>query len=206
MANLSGRDDDRTRKWDFRFMQVARVVSTWSSCSSRSVGAVLVRNRRILSSGYNGVSIGIEHCDRRIFSFFMHLDKDPTHGRGYLSLSKKEDSGRENLPTLECPRRALNYESGQGLHLCAASHAEVNAIILAAREGVCVDSSTMYLWCSGVGLPCKNCTSAIINAGIVRLVHVEAERDYDPYSRRLLSEANIQLVAYKESEIIQSVP
>lgn len=48
--------------WDEYFMDIARVVSTRSTCPRRSVGAVLVRNRQILSTGYNGAPRGLPHC------------------------------------------------------------------------------------------------------------------------------------------------
>jgi dCMP deaminase len=46
-------------------MEIARVVSTRSSCLRRQVGAVLVKNRQILATGYNGVPRGLRHCDER---------------------------------------------------------------------------------------------------------------------------------------------
>ncbi|MCL2675729.1 MAG: cytidine/deoxycytidylate deaminase family protein [Firmicutes bacterium] len=51
-------------KWDKRFIEVAEVVSTWSSCNqeNRQVGAVIVKNKRIITTGYNGASSGIESC------------------------------------------------------------------------------------------------------------------------------------------------
>lgn len=51
--------------WDTYFMRIAGEVSTRSTCMRRSVGAILVRDRRILATGYNGVPRGIEHCDAR---------------------------------------------------------------------------------------------------------------------------------------------
>jgi dCMP deaminase len=46
-------------------MEIAQVVSTRSSCLRRQVGAVVVKNRQILATGYNGVPRGIGHCDER---------------------------------------------------------------------------------------------------------------------------------------------
>ena len=48
--------------WEEYFMQIARVVSTRSSCLRRQVGAVVVKNRQILATGYNGVPRGLRHC------------------------------------------------------------------------------------------------------------------------------------------------
>lgn len=49
--------------WDEYFMGIARLVSTRSTCLRREVGAVIVRDRRILTTGYNGPPRGIAHCD-----------------------------------------------------------------------------------------------------------------------------------------------
>ncbi len=50
--------------WDHYFMEIARVVSKRSTCLRRSVGAVLVKNKQILATGYNGTPKGMEHCDK----------------------------------------------------------------------------------------------------------------------------------------------
>ena len=54
-------------KWDKRFMEMAGVVATWSSCyqDNRQVGAVIVKDKRILTTGYNGASSGITSCKDR---------------------------------------------------------------------------------------------------------------------------------------------
>ncbi|MCI5837734.1 MAG: cytidine/deoxycytidylate deaminase family protein [Christensenellaceae bacterium] len=51
-------------KWDKRFMEMAEVVASWSSCfqENRHVGAVIVKEKRILTTGYNGAPSGIESC------------------------------------------------------------------------------------------------------------------------------------------------
>lgn len=48
--------------WDAYFMEIATVVATRSNCSRRHVGAVLVRNRHILATGYNGTPHGVKNC------------------------------------------------------------------------------------------------------------------------------------------------
>ncbi len=54
-------------KWDVRFMNMAETVAEWSSCfqQNRHVGAVVVKDKRILTTGYNGASSGIESCAER---------------------------------------------------------------------------------------------------------------------------------------------
>jgi len=48
--------------WDDYFLQLADLVATRSTCLRRQVGAVLVRNERIISTGYNGAPRGLKHC------------------------------------------------------------------------------------------------------------------------------------------------
>lgn len=49
--------------WNQYFMQITELVATRSTCLRRQVGAVLVKNKNILATGYNGVPSGITHCD-----------------------------------------------------------------------------------------------------------------------------------------------
>lgn len=51
-------------KWDHRFMELSRSIAEWSSCyqKNRKIGAILVRDKRILTTGYNGAPSKIENC------------------------------------------------------------------------------------------------------------------------------------------------
>ena len=54
-------------KWDKRFLEMAELVATWSSCfqENRQVGAVIVKDKRIMTTGYNGAPSGIVSCKTR---------------------------------------------------------------------------------------------------------------------------------------------
>jgi len=54
-------------KWDQRFMEMTQVVASWSSCyqPGRQVGAVVVRDKRILTTGYNGAPQGVKSCKEK---------------------------------------------------------------------------------------------------------------------------------------------
>ncbi|HMM31718.1 MAG TPA: dCMP deaminase family protein [Clostridia bacterium] len=54
-------------KWDERFMELSKTIGTWSSCyqQNRKIGAVIVRNKRILTTGYNGAPAGVTSCVER---------------------------------------------------------------------------------------------------------------------------------------------
>jgi dCMP deaminase len=48
--------------WDEYFMSIADMVKTRSTCTRRQVGAVIVKDKRILTTGYNGTPAGLKHC------------------------------------------------------------------------------------------------------------------------------------------------
>ena len=56
---------EKEREWDIRFMRLAREVATWTSCIRRPVGAVIVKDHRVLTTGYNGAPQGILSCKER---------------------------------------------------------------------------------------------------------------------------------------------
>lgn len=53
---------DTRPNWDEYFLEIAGIVSKRSTCLRRKVGALVVKNRRILATGYNGTPSGIKHC------------------------------------------------------------------------------------------------------------------------------------------------
>jgi dCMP deaminase len=116
--------------WDRYFMDIAQVVSSRSTCSRKNVGSVIVRDRTILSTGYNGSLRGLPHCD---------------------------DIGHMM----------------EGGHCVATIHAEQNAIIHAAKNGVAINDGTIYVTAS----PCWSCFKSIANAGLRRIVYGEFYRD-----------------------------
>ena len=54
-------------KWDHRFMQLTEVVATWSSCyqDNRQVGAIIVKDKHVMTTGYNGAPAGVENCKEK---------------------------------------------------------------------------------------------------------------------------------------------
>lgn len=132
--------------WDNYFINIAKEVSRKSHCLSHQFGAVAVRDNHILSTGYNGPPSGYPHCE----------------GKYIIVLGKKFTEGG-----LVCPRHALGYKSGQGLELCPAAHAELNVIVQAARYGINLNGATLYITSP---TPCRECSKAIVNAGIYEVV------------------------------------
>ncbi len=54
----------RRPSWDKYFLSIAKLVAERSTCLRRQVGAVIVKDKRILTTGYNGAPSGLEHCDK----------------------------------------------------------------------------------------------------------------------------------------------
>lgn len=56
-----------SNKWDKRFMELTETIATWSSCyqSNRHVGAVIVKDKRVLATGYNGAPTGVKSCEEK---------------------------------------------------------------------------------------------------------------------------------------------
>ncbi len=54
-------------KWDKRFMEMAGVIASWASCykQNRKIGCVIVKNKRIMTTGYNGAPAGVKTCVER---------------------------------------------------------------------------------------------------------------------------------------------
>ncbi len=54
-------------KWDDRFMELAKSIANWSSCyqENRKIGAIIVKNKRIITTGYNGAPAGLPSCVER---------------------------------------------------------------------------------------------------------------------------------------------
>jgi dCMP deaminase len=66
--------------WNEYFLQIAKAVSSRSTCLRRKVGAVLVKDRQLLCAGYNGAPAGMQHCDE---IGCEREERDIDHGKRY---------------------------------------------------------------------------------------------------------------------------
>lgn len=62
MATKKSKSHERRPGWDAYFLEVAHLVSKRATCLRRNVGAVLVKDKKILATGYNGAPSGLAHC------------------------------------------------------------------------------------------------------------------------------------------------
>lgn len=168
--------------WDKYFLEICKTVSSNSNCFSRKVGAIIVKDKSIISTGYNGPPRGIPHCWAR-----FELDDNLRNAMKRLSLNSDK-------PIFSCPRKVLGFKSGEGLEYCIAGHGERNALINAARLGIPVKDATMYMNC---GVPCKDCLIEIINAGISEIVCFN-DGFYDGESEYLLKYSNLKVRFFED--------
>jgi len=61
----SGPGEPRRPDWDEYFMDITRLVARRSTCLRRNVGSLIVKNKKILATGYNGAPTGLQHCAER---------------------------------------------------------------------------------------------------------------------------------------------
>ena len=116
--------------WEEYFMNIAKESASRSTCDRKHVGAVIVRDKTILSTGYNGSIRGMPHCDEA----------------GHLM---------------------------ENDHCVATIHAEANAVLQAAKNGVMIDKGEIYITAS----PCWTCFKMLANAGIKKIYYGEFYRD-----------------------------
>ena len=71
--------------WDKYFMDIAVLVATRATCLRRKVGAVLVKDRRLLATGYNGPPRGLKHCNERPGGCLREQNNVPSGERHEIS-------------------------------------------------------------------------------------------------------------------------
>ena len=168
--------------WDQYFYNLCKAVALKSPCLSRKIGAIIVRDNSILSTGYNGPPRGIPHCGHARFQSDNYLNS-----RFEKVSFKPEDIGNT------CPRKILNWPSGGGMHLCTAQHAEENAVSNAARHGTNINDTTLYMNCV---IPCHKCLGTLINAGITKIV-VDSISNYDDQADFIVKNSNLIIRRFK---------
>ena len=109
--------------WDQYFLKLAMLASERATCPRMHCGCVLVKNKDVVATGYNGSIPGDVHCD---------------------------DAG------------CLVVDN----HCVRTVHAEMNALIQAAKRGHAIEGATAYV----TNMPCTTCAKALITAGIRRVV------------------------------------
>lgn len=160
---------------DEALMDTARVWAKRGTCSRLQVGAVFSRSGRILTTGYNGVPAGLQHCSHDYWPVNRTLIDEkpfPPWVKAYI-LWKYEQEGvalelgegdyfylDNGVFTL---KRGSDAQIGTG---CSrAGHAERNGIDFAAKHGIELGGSEVHV----THMPCLACATSLINVGVERV-------------------------------------
>ena len=135
------------------YMEIAEIVSKQSSAKRLQVGAIVVKEDRIISIGYNGMPAGwTNDCEKKVYA-------DETNFQSEDWQFVEEDSGlllKYNMVTKD-----------------EVIHAEANAIAKLAKCNESGDGSTMFL----THAPCIHCAKQIFTAGIKKVYYRNTYRD-----------------------------
>jgi dCMP deaminase len=135
------------------YMEMAEIVAKQSSAKRLQVGAIIVKEDRIISIGYNGMPAGwTNECEKKVYADETNFDSDDW-------TFTEEDSGlllKYNTVTKE-----------------EVIHAEANAIAKLARSTEAGEGSTMFL----THAPCIHCAKQIYTAGIKKVFYRNTYRD-----------------------------
>lgn len=124
--------------WDRYFMGFALHAAERATCVRAKVGAVIVKDRAVVATGYNGAPSGLPHCTEV----------------GCLEYT------------------TINPDGQQDRYCFRTIHAEVNAIAQAAKNGVSILGSMIYVTHS----PCIHCCKVLLNTGVYRIVYAKPYR------------------------------
>jgi len=170
------------KNWDEYYLGLCIAAGSNSKCHSRQIGAILVKDNIVISTGYNGPARGIPECRVR-----LHRD----HKMNKLLLETyTENEIAEFYDKSICPRKVLGFPSGEGLEWCNAVHAEKNCIVAAACLGIATKGSTLYM--NADVSPCTQCYSACVNAGIKEIVLIK-NNIYDPSLQWCIDHAKLPI-------------
>ncbi|AAQ81516.1 cd dCMP deaminase [Aeromonas phage 31] len=150
-------------------LQHAYIVAQESHCVSWKVGAIITKDGRIISTGYNGTPAGgHENCD------------DHAKAAGWLD----PETGK---------LKAMYRQAHNEWSSCNEIHAELNAILYAAKSGQSIDGAEMYVTVS----PCRECAKAIAQSGIKKVFYNELYDRNTPGWDEILVKSGIKVIHNK---------
>ena len=132
-------ENNKRITWDEYFIALSKLISLRSPSNKLKVGSVIVKDKRVISSGYNGFPSGMDHIS-------IHKDG----------------------------------------HEVNTIHAEINSITDAAKRGVSINNTDMYV----THFPCLNCAKSIIASGIKKIIYLN-DYNNDEIAINMFTDANI---------------
>lgn len=160
------------------FIKMAELVAEQSTCCRLNVGAVLVKDNRVISIGFNGTPTGQLHCEdnfRQVYQA-LYTSKYPS----YEDFIKSKDF----------------YDLHGQWSVTNELHAEQNALLFAAKNGIATAGASLYVTVS----PCVHCAKVIVSAGI-KEVFYKVKYDRSQEGTAFLAQNGIECRQLTEDEI-----
>ncbi len=164
-------------KWDNLFMDITELISKRSTCTRIRTAAIIVRDKRIISMGYNGVVSGAEHC---VDHWKKYYNENFVSDRVYHF---NDDIFSDYEGFL---KSRLFYDFHHEWSVDNELHGEQNAILYACKIGISTNNTIMY----SLYAPCINCAKVIVTSGITKVFYKQ-EYGRDPKGLVFLSENNV---------------
>lgn len=160
-------------------MAAAYTSGRRSKCYKRKVGAVIAdKYDRIISSGFNGVPIGLEECKNKYGKCYRDIRREAIGKQ--ISNELKLDPSEVDAARLAIKRNVKLLEQ------CRVLHGEESAILNLVGRGVDLSDSTMYV----TTFPCNLCANKIVQAQISKVVY------FEPYpvieAKEIFKEAHVE--------------
>lgn len=152
-------------------MDVAKLVAKRSHCISHKVGCIIVKQGRIISTGYNGTPAGYVNCDQKW---------------GYTYLLSTVVFDQNGNFTKQYLQRKQNHHQWSNIH---EIHAQMNAILFAVKGGIDINNATIY----STLRPCQHCLKNMIQCGIKEIVYLEQYKNAKT-SEQLLTFINTKII------------
>ena len=167
--------------WEHHFMSHANLAAKRSTCLRLQTGAVLVKDNRIISEGYNGVVSGAQHC--------CDYWKQFVNSEGIKSIDDFVQSETFSH---------LHHEWATDNEL----HGEQNAILYACKRGIKTNNADLYT----VYAPCIHCAKVIVTAGIKRVYYqVRYSRDTKAAGLAFLMRNTVMIYYVSSGGIVDSL-
>jgi len=173
-----------SKKFDKTLMNTAWVFSKESSCKRANVGAIISKNGRIRSTGYNGTISGSDNCCEDLVDTVLACRRCGNNDQETLHFEQNY-CGKCNYTNVVVECEVLVSKN-------TVIHAEANALMFAVKEGIKTDGCTMHITLS----PCIDCAKLMIQAGIIRVVYQEEYRITDGIE--FLKQHNIEVEQLSE--------
>ena len=175
--NLSSRFSPKVAMTDIIFMRRAAKIAAKTQCWI-GLGCVIVKDGGILAKGFNQTLAGEEYCQK-----FRDLHQDNSH----TPKCQCQNKG--------CYRRELNLSGGKEIEKVCSIHAESQAIASAAKKGININKSAIYV----TSFPCLVCLRLIIAAGIQKIFYMNDF--YKPHHLKMLEKNGIDLEQIDEINV-----